>query len=268
VRLVSCAVACLIAAAARTSEAQSSASTPEQVVRDFFKAEQEGRWIDAAHLLDLIRFEPIRRSVVQSVRSQTSRPTLTAQQLMQMDSALPLAAAEYQARSMNEGVRNYDFLSREFARVPSADSLAALPVDEAAARWLEAKGWKWQNELARKEAIRRRVPTCPEVPDSIVHSARARFDPPLSVVLGATEDTDSVRYVVVGFAGLSVNADKVALQAAYEPMTPKALVLRRLGAKWKIAATPDMPHSDAFGGSTFTIACSTTIPSKSEVPKK
>jgi hypothetical protein len=33
----------------------------------------------------------------------------------------------------------YGGVSQEYANVPSVDSLAALPVDEAAARWLEAK---------------------------------------------------------------------------------------------------------------------------------
>jgi hypothetical protein len=250
------------------AEAQSTASTPEQVARDFFKAEQDDRWIDAARFLDLERFEQIRRSVVQSIRSMASRPKLTAEQLMKLDPALPLAAAEYQARSMYEGFRNHDFLSRSFARVPSADSLAALPVEVAAARWLEAQGWRWKYEMALEETKRRPHPNCPGLPDSVLRRMSAQFRPPLSPILGATEASDSVRYVVVGFPEAAWNEARNGREDAYPTLSPRALVLIRVDSNWRIVATPDMPHSDgADGMSTFAIGCGIE-PSKSEVPKK
>ena len=267
-KLVCCAVACLLATAAGNSQAQGSASTPEQVARDFFKAEQEDRWIDAARLLDLTRFEPIRSSVVASIRSMASRPKLTAEQLMKLDPAMPRAAAEYQARSMDEGFHNHDFLSRAFARVSSADSLAVLPVDEAAARWLEAQGWRWKYEMALKETKRRPHPDCPGLPDSVLRRMSAQFRPLLSPILGATEASDSVRYVIVGFPEAVFSGPRKAQEEAYPSLSPRALVLRRVDASWRIVATPDMPHSDGAGGmSTFAIGCGIE-PLKSEVPKK
>jgi hypothetical protein len=112
VRLVSCVFGLGVVAAFGLAEAQSNPPTPEQVVRDFFKAEEEGRWIDAARSLDLARFEPVRRSVIQSARSVTSRRTTTAQQLMESDPAMPLAVAEYHVKRMNETFRAFDFFTR------------------------------------------------------------------------------------------------------------------------------------------------------------
>lgn len=261
------AAALLLVAPLGLAEAQSNPSTPEQVVREFFKAEQDGRWIDAAHLLDLTGFEPIRRSAIGAVRSVASRPKTTAQQLMQSDPGMPLAVAEYEVKRMNEGSRSFDFLSHEFARVPSADSLARLPLDEAAARWLEARGSEWQEEIALKESKLRGQIKCPEVPDSNLRAMRAQYRPPLSTIMGATEASDSVRYVVVRFsryASVAVNA----VEPPYPDMSPRALTLRKINGSWKIAPAPDMPQSDAFGGSMSVISCTMEEPSKSGAPKK
>jgi hypothetical protein len=123
--------------------------------------------------------------------------------------------------------------------------------------------------MALKDALRRPETKCPDMPDSIIRAMRARFVPPLSTILGATEASDSVRYVVVGFSGFTDKGEKPAPELAHPGLSPKALTLRRVDGNWKIAPTPDMPHSDGFGGmSTFAIGCSTERPSKSEVPKK
>ena len=239
------------AALTRIAEAQSAPPTPEDVVRDFFKAEEEGRWIDAAHSLDLTRFEPIRRSAVQAAKSMSSRPKFTAQDIMRWEPDMPLAAAEYQAKRSNETSQSFDFLSREFARVPSIDSLIAMPIDQAAAHWLEARGSKWQNEVAFKAS----KSFCPELPDSIVRAMRADFKLPVTTIMGATETSDSVRYVVVGFTrfgGHAPNPD----DAPYPAMSPKAITMRKLDGNWRISPAPDMPNSDGPGGITsISIDC-------------
>ena len=250
------------------AEAQSSPSTPEQVVRDFFKAEEEGRWIEAAHSLDLTLFEPIRRSAVQAAKSMASRPKTTAQEVMRWEPDMPLAVAEYQAKRSNETIQSLDFLSREFARVSSVDSLVAMPIDQAAARWLEARGSKWQNERALKESKWRPEANCPEVPDSIARAIRTEFKPPVTTILGATEASDSARYVVVGltrFVGSAANP----VDAPYQELSPRAITMRKLEGNWRIAPAPDMPNSDAFGGSTVvTIRCRMEKSPKSGAQKK
>jgi hypothetical protein len=242
-------------ALSRVAEAQSAPPTPEDVVRDFFKAEDEGRWMDAAHSLDLTRFEPIRRSAVQATKATTSRRRTTAQDIMQWDPDMPLAVAEYQAKRANETSQSFDFFSREFARVPSIDSLVAMPIDQAAARWLEARGSKWQNEMALKESRRRPKANCPEVPDSIVRAMRADFKLPVTTIMGATETSDSVRYVVVGFARFGGYAPNPG-DAPYPEMSPTAITVRKLDGNWRISPAPDMPNSDGPGGVTsVSIEC-------------
>jgi hypothetical protein len=250
------------------AEAQSAPSTPEDVVRDFFKAEKEGRWIDAAHSLDLRGFEPIRRYAVQAAKSITSRAKTTVQEVMQWDPDMPLAVAEYQAKRSNEGLKSLDFLSREFAGVSSVDSLAAMPIDEAAARWLQARGSKWQEEMALKESKGRPEADCPEVPDSIAHAIRTELITPVTTILGATDASDTVRYVVVGFTRFGGNSAKL-VDAPYPAMSPKAITLRKLDGNWRITPAPDMPNSDAFGGSTVvTIRCRMDKNAKSGAQKK
>jgi len=258
----------------RMAEAQSAPITPEDVVRDFFKAEKEGRWIDAAHSLDLTRFEPIRRAAVQGVKSMTSRPKTTAQEVMRWDPDMPLAVAEYQAKRSNEGMQSLDFLSHEFARVSSVDSLTAMPIDEAAARWLEAKGSKRQDEMALKESKGRPEIDCPDLPDSNARAIRTELITPVTTILGATEASDTVRYVVVGFTrivgftGFGGSSAK-PVDAPYPAMSPKAITLRKLDGNWRIAPAPDLPNSDAFGGSTVvTIRCRLNKNGKSGAPKK
>lgn len=242
-------------ALSRVAEAQSPPPTPEDVVRDFFKAEEEGRWVDAAHSLDLTRFEPIRRSAVHAAKSMTSRPKFTAQDIMRGEPDMPLAVAEYQAKRTNETSQSFDFLSLEFARVPSIDSLIAMPIDQAAARWLEARGSKWQNEVAFNALKRGPRSICPELPDSIVRAMRADFKLPVSTIMGATEASDSVRYVVVGLARSNGGAQN-PIDVSYPEMSPKAITMRKLDGNWRISPAPDLPSSDASGGfSSVSISC-------------
>jgi hypothetical protein len=240
----------------RVAEAQSAQPTPEDVVRDFFKAEDEGRWMDAAHSLDLTRFEPIRRSAVQGAKSMTSRQKINAQEVMRWDPDMPLAVAEYQAKKSNEGFQRVEFLSREFARVSSVDSLVALQIDEAAARWLEAKGSKWQNEMALRESKGRPEVDCPGVPDSMTHEIRTELATPVTTILGATAASDTVRYVVIGLTRFGGNS-ATPVDAPYPAISPKAITMRKLDGSWRIVPAPDMPNSDTFGGTTVvTIRCS------------
>ena len=245
--------------------AQASPSTPEQVVREFFRAEEYGRWLDAAHLLDLSRFEPIRHSTVRFWRTAPVMPLITPQELMKWDPDMPLAVAEYQVKKMNEHRGDFSFLSREYARVPSVDSLAALPVDEAAARWLEAKGRKWQMELSRREQPRRTPVECPSVPDSAKAALMSEWRPPVATILGATERSDSVRYVVVGRSSRPTRlARSPEVSELLPEMSANVVTLRKAKEGWRIVPTFDLPTSEGFTGSDtfFAITCKTEPPLK------
>jgi hypothetical protein len=252
-------VVALLSAYPVTGLAQSAAPL-QQVVRDFFAAEAEGRWLDAAHMLDLTRFEGVRRSAIGTARSLGSPPKVTVKQLMEMDPSMPVAVAEYQIKSMSDASRGFDYLLSEFARVSSTDSLAALPLDEAAARWLEAKGPRWQTERAMTAARSRPQTGCALIPDSVARLAPGQLEMPQSVVLGATAPSDSTGYVVVGFGTTRIRHQS-GEDASYPDLSPRVLALRKLDGSWKVVPAVDMPHADAMsGGSVSIYKCSMSKP--------
>ncbi|MEO8579037.1 MAG: hypothetical protein ABI469_02230 [Gemmatimonadales bacterium] len=186
---------------------------------------------------------------------------MTAEELMKLDPDMPRAVAEYQVKKMDEGIRDYDLLSREFARVSSADSLRALSTEEAAARWLEAKGWQWRNELAGREAKRHSGLACPDVPDSLqkkVDSLKKTFAAqamPVVDVLGATSASGLLRYVVVGFRYKGGRVAAVDEADSWLGMSPRVMTLRSVDGTWKVIPTEDMPQSDGLGDTVFTFGC-------------
>lgn len=230
-------------------------SNAGDVVRAFFKAEDEGRWLDAARMLDLKSFEPIQRNAVTASRHQGTFRQTTAEDLMKFDPDMPRAAAEYQVKRMNESRRTHNYLLEEFARVTSVDSLAALSTEQAAARWLEAQGPEWKMEVSAKDSHTAPKVDCPELSDSakralIVQSAGM----PRATILGETERSDSLRYVVVGEDWGAVH---ISDPGANGPsLSPHVVTLVNVAGAWKIVPTLDMPRSTGFGGTTtFAIAC-------------
>jgi hypothetical protein len=232
--------------------AQTPAASPEEVARQFFKAEDEGRWLDAARLLDLKRFETLRRMTVRGARTIRDPWRQTPEQIMQSDPEIPRAVAEYQANRANKHFSDFNPLEFQYARVPSADSLEALPVEEAAARWLEAQGPKWQEERDHKRAAKRPPMKCPVSVDSLTTLGFAQFKPPKAVVLGATADGDSVRYVVVGRSfGPQLRQEELG-----SGMSPGVMTLVRVNGSWRIVPTGDLINFTGFGGNTtFAIGC-------------
>jgi hypothetical protein len=247
---------------------QATGAEIEKTARDFFRAEAEGRWIDAAHMLDLSHFEGVRRSTIEALRSMASRPPITAKQLMEMQPDMPLAAAEYQVKTMSAASHGYSFLSREFARIPSADSLAATPLDIVAARWLEAKGSRWQEEQALAEARGHSETGCAQLPDSALRQFTIGSSLVSAAILGAAEASDSTGYVVVDFqarhhVGVPVGAP------SYPDPSPHVLALRKVAGKWSVVPAMDMPHADGLGGSSVAIyKCSFDKPLPAPAPKK
>ena len=249
----------IVAVGAGSAMSQSPEASPEEVVRQFFKAQDEDRWLDAAHLLDLRRFETIRRMTVRGLRMARAPFRLTPEVIMQSDPDIPRAVAEYEAKKANKGMEDINFLSFQFARVPSADSLEALPLDEAAARWLEAKGPKWVEERDRKRAGARPPMKCPGMPDSATLMSFGQLKTPKAVVLGTTPG-DSVRYVVVGRRNRGVQSRVDEFESA---MSPNVLTLVRVSGAWRVVPTDDMITSTGFSGNTsFSIACEVENPAK------
>ena len=213
---------------------------PEEVARAFFAAQAEGRWHDAARLLDLSTF----RRILDNSLKFSNRPAVvrTADDLIRFQPDMPREVAEYQVRQLNERNGAFNPLSHDYAGVTSRDTLAKLPIDEAAARWLQARSPEWQRELAFKEATRRgRI--CDQPADSMKKAMVARERIPKAEILG-TVTRDSIAYVLVSDDHPRAMASGTT--HGIEP-SPSVLQLIRVNDTWRVIPTFDMPNA-AGGG--------------------
>ena len=175
--------------------------------------------------------------------------------MLRMDPKMPRAVAEYQIKQWQENANGNDFLAQEFARVTSVDTLVALSVQEAAARWLEAKGPEWRTELTWRSGRGRPEVSCPGMSDSVaravyLHTAKESR----AVIRGATPDTGSLSYVVIDVV-FERHPVADSLSIGRSPL-PRAMVLRKLAGVWKVEPAADLPNANGMGGSyAFGIGC-------------
>jgi hypothetical protein len=232
-------------------------SGPEDVVRAFFKAEDEGRWLDAARMLDLRRFESLRQSAVAGFRRRPAARRVSAAEIMRMQPDIPRSVAEYQAKQANKSIDKYNPLEDQFANVSSVDSLAALSTQDAAARWLEAAGSGWKNSIAYKRSQDEPPMDCPELPDSVRRSMFTHvFKEVPSRILGTAAPSDSTRYVIIAEQFTDTRDSANVPSDADTPNSPRVLTLRNEDGAWKIIPRYDMPQaSGMFGGVSVMISC-------------
>ena len=117
----------------------------------FLKAVQAADWRAAASFLDLAVLDSFRRSQAEGARRQRTRPPMTVERLMRIDTALPRAVAEYQVKQMNALERSQSFLERAFG-LADPDSLLALPIEIVAQRWLEIHDRRWMTRQAMRSS--------------------------------------------------------------------------------------------------------------------
>jgi len=235
-------IAMLLAPPLRPCRAQSGGA-PAAVVDSFFRAVEQERWYDAARLTDLEALGALRDQAVRSSRTQRQYH-VTPEQLMKSDPAMPRAAAEYQAKRSEVLRADFDLLAFEFANVHSADSLAALPVIDAAARWSEAKDPRYMMRRSYAENRKR----C-GLPDSL--TATALLLPSMTYNVFGAVLRDSLAYVLYAdstvFPQEADSARPMQHSGANENphrymMPPSVITLRRLDGNWRIAP------GDMFGG--------------------
>jgi hypothetical protein len=231
VRAIVVAGAALVLSVPNVVAQVASNASPSDVARDFFAAERDGRWLDAARLLDLKAFEAQRTQDVANARRAREGFHLTVEQVRSSDPSMPRAVAEYYVKRAASMSHDSNPLLYQYARVPSADSLAALPIDVAAARWLEAKDPRWMMHLGRGSG------GC-ELPES----ADSLFKPPPRRVVAATRDltisalADSVTYIlfrdsVPRFPG---SASPAAALSSETVSSPGVLALVLTPGGWRI----------------------------------
>ena len=224
-------LAAMVLLLSSTLGGQSQANLPPTAVaREFFKAQSDGRWLDAARVLDLRAFEAYRQDALRESGFKKGFVGPTAEQVMAKEPDMPRAVAEYVAKKYAQAA-DTDALSTVFARTTSADVLAALPADQAAARWLEARDPRWQFERSRAH-----LP-----PDCAPPTIDANVNPSPIEVLGnaitaptAPGGTDSVSYVLFR----DVSGSPSSRIGNGRP--PGVLTMTRINGQWKILPLPDL----------------------------
>jgi hypothetical protein len=232
VAIVTVSVAAALPAAAQAA--------PTEVATAFFKAVADERWRDAARAMDLMAFDRYRRERIAVLRlPQPPMRQMTVDEYLQHDPGMPRAVAEYHVRKLREERHDpSDWLLREFAEVPSVDSLAALSVEEAAARWLRAQDLRWAFRQARERERERGCPLPSEGAEP--HPA------PSNRVLGEVM-IDSTTAYVLHETQLFHRAEP-DVDAAMYAMPPSVLTLRRRGDRWRILPRETMLRGSAAVG--------------------
>jgi hypothetical protein len=252
---------------ASRAQAGSSADTPAVVVDSFFRASAQERWRDAAHLMDLETFAELRDQAVRFMRRQPIVHRVTPEEYMKSDPKMPRVVAEYQAARTNEVMAHYGGVSQDYANVPSVDSLAALSVDEAAARWLQAKDSRYQMRRSLEE-VRSRC----NIADSLLTSVLDRAPTFTAQVLGTVLE-DSIAYVLYaekpvqqrGADSVSEHPRRGSTPHASWVMPPPVVTLRRVGPNWRIA--PGEPFQGGWSGYMSVTDCSAKRSGKQSPPR-
>jgi hypothetical protein len=238
-------------------------ASPADVAREFFAAQRDGRWLDAAHLLDLNAIEALRTSSVANARHAQPQFHLTVEKILQHSPSMPRAVAEYQVKEWEAASHDFNPLAYEFADVTTADSLAALPIDIAGARWLEARDLRWQ---FKKQPLSFSG-ECPQPSDSDRKEIEAQIasrqmaaslmlTPPVRDVVAVTNGravsgaTDSVSYVLFRDHQPTVwdSAARARMTRPEMQMSPGVLTLIRTPGGWRVVPVPDLGSAGAMSG--------------------
>jgi hypothetical protein len=269
-RLVVAGVAIALSVSNAVGQTGSNAS-PADIARQFFAAEREARWLEAARLLDLKSFEPRRaRSVANARLAQHAQPfNLSVDQMLRHDPSMPRAVAEYQVKQAKESYRDFNPLTYEYADVPTADSLAALPVDVAAARWLEAKDPRWLMKREMNRQPQTFTGDCAKVYDSLIKAtkvpdigaAATMFAVPrreviaIAAVPSTAGPADSLSYVLFR-ERYDTRGDSTARGLMDRPemqMSPNVLTLIRTNVGWRVL--PALDFGGLSGSAGFSFDC-------------
>jgi hypothetical protein len=225
----------------------SDASAAQAVATAFLNAKQAGDWKAAAGFLDLAPLEQHRRSVVERERMRRSRRSITVEEYMRMDPAMPRAVAEYQVRRMNDRRASTNALEQEFG-VGTADSLLALPIENVAERLLQRHDQRWlYREAMRMSGCGEDTTGIPGMPVTRVHTVGTVVDDSIAYTL--YDEVDETRGVM---RPVALNEDPMYTAPV------RILRLRRDRGSWWV-----IPGSDMTGGVDMAMSCQRVV-----VPKK
>ncbi|MFL5615951.1 MAG: hypothetical protein ACJ796_19965 [Gemmatimonadaceae bacterium] len=128
--------------AASAQATDSSRAAAQAVGLAYLNAIQAADWKAAAAFLDRATLDHYRLMQANAARQMHQPSTMTVDRLMKLDPKMPRAVAEWQVQRMNDHSHQANFLEHEFG-VTDPDSLAAMPMELVAQRWLERRDPRW-----------------------------------------------------------------------------------------------------------------------------
>lgn len=223
----------LMLGAAHSGLGQSRADTPESVIRTYFRAVAEQRWRDAAQFVDTAFTERMRRHTIAS--AMEPERVVTVEEHMRNDPEMPREVAEYFVRRAEQSMRAYgNEISYQFAMVEDTGTLQQLSPLDAAARYVQAKDFRYT--LWRSY---RMAPGCADSTpdDEALHELTPRPEVLASVVRG---DTAWIMY------------RDTSRMSSEVLRGPEIAAMRRVQGRWLV----DLEHApDRGSGALFAIEC-------------
>ena len=176
---------------------------PDSVLRAFFDATLEQRWLEAAQFVDQTRIDMARWEVIRSAR-QPAR-VRSVEDYLRDDPRMPRQVAEYFVKSAGQSMRKMgNHIPYQFADVEDTVALQQLSQLEAAARYVQAKDPRYHLRLSYRTA-----PGCQgkSLSDADVNELAPRFELLTTAVRGDTawvmfRDTSRTGFIGPGIATL------------------------------------------------------------------
>jgi hypothetical protein len=220
---------------------QFAPDTPAGVATAYFAALAERQWGLAADLVNLTEFEAYLRNQITNLRRPQRVRTITVEQYMKSDSAMPREVAEYLVSRININARQTDpaeFFLTQFAEVDSVDQVARLTPYAAMARWLQAKDPFYHLSRGLKQA---------GCDSTVVARLVAEWYPKLRV-FGAVQSSPTRAYAVFGPESMRAYA------------RPNLLELRLGSQGWRVYWTPLLENYSEGGLGGFSCPRATPPP--------
>lgn len=199
-------------------------SSAESAARNFFAAISAEDWRGAAALLDLDAFRPLVEQALEAARDFRPPADLTVEDILRREPGMPREVAAWQLQRIKQELAGEtpDPLGHQFAGVAGPGALRALPLDQAAAAWLEAQDTR---PRIREALTRKRCP----IPSRDSLARLTRRD-----VLGAVQQGDSLAWAPHRSARAPADSAEPWLPG------PAVLELRRRDGAWRVVPRYDL----------------------------
>ncbi|CAN5202664.1 hypothetical protein BH24GEM2_BH24GEM2_18700 [soil metagenome] len=209
-------------------------ATPEAAAQALFTALSEGRWLDAARLVDPEALSRFREQKLIEMRSIREPKPMTIAEYRRQEPEMPEAVAEYMVKQANQAREKFgSYITHDFAGVSSVADLEKLSAEEMMARWFQARDPSYRIQQAAGTPGR-------ELPPQAIALVEPRNERTvMSTAAGEHADIAHVVFRTVQWYGKE--------RAPHSPLG--VLVVRRTPAGWRVdptESTGEGPFSSLF----------------------